>query len=94
MPKKDVCYVTTEPNDSLLVKGEIVAIKEPNFSWTEIERGEKPSHRADIGYAVKTMYVSNDKLQFRKKPNQRLVIIKKNGKDFIDSQVFELPTEN
>lgn len=94
MPKKDVCYITTEPNGSLLVKGQIVAIKEPNFQWTEIERGEKPSHRTDIKYAIKTLYISNDKLQFRKKPDQRLVVIKKNGKEFIDPQVFELPSEN
>ena len=89
MPKKDVCYVTTNALKPKYLKGQIIAIKEPNSEWSDIERGKKKSDNSKIRFAVKTLVVAKVKLQ--PPHDKRLVIIKKNSKDFVDVVPAHVP---
>ena len=91
MPKKDVCYVTTGDLEPIYLKGQIVAIKEPHSEWSAVERGTADAKNSDIRYAVKTLIVSEVKLNSVQE--NRLVIIKKNGRDFIDVRPRYTPGE-
>ena len=82
MPKKDVCYVNTKALEPQYLKGQIVAIKEPDSAWSDIECGKKKSDGSKMRYSVKTLVVAKTKLN--PPSDKRLVIIKKNGKDFVD----------
>ena len=91
MIEKDVCYITTDALEPVYLKGQIVSIKEPDSEWSEIERGNKIPENSDIRYAVKTLIVSEVKLNSVQE--NRLVIIKKNGRDFIDVRPRYTPGE-
>ena len=82
MPKKDVCYVATDALEPKYLKGQIVVIKDPGFEWTDTELGKKKPKNSKMRFGVKTLNVAKTKLSAP--PDKRLVIIKKNGKDFID----------
>tara|TARA_R100000008_G_C3584815_1_gene171348 strand:- start:1345 stop:1626 length:282 start_codon:yes stop_codon:yes gene_type:complete len=82
MPKKDVCYVATDALEPKYLKGQIIVIKDPGFEWSEVERGKKDPEQSKMRFGVKTLNVTKAKLT--PNPDKRLVIIKKNGKDFID----------
>ena len=36
---KDVCYLTTDKKEPYTLKGQIIAIKEPNSIWSIAEKG-------------------------------------------------------
>jgi len=36
---KDVCYLTTDKKEPYTLKGQIIAIKEPNSIWSAAEKG-------------------------------------------------------
>ena len=91
MPKKDVCYVTTNTLEPKYFKGQIIAIKEPNSYWSEIERGNENPKNPKIKFAVKTLVVAKTKLESVQE--NRLVIIKKNGRDFVDVRPLHRPGE-
>ena len=80
MPKKDVCYVTT---DDL----------EPNSEWSEIERGIKNPQNPKMKFAIKTMVVAKTKLKPSVKKEYRLVIIKKNNRNYIEMLPKYIPPE-
>ncbi len=91
MPKKDACYVTTDALEPFYLKGQIIAIKEPESEWSETERGLANPEDSDIRLAVKTLNISKAKLS--SKPDNRLVITKKNGRDFVDMKPRYSPGE-
>ena len=91
MPKKDVCYITTNALEPKYLKGQIITIKEPQSDWSEIERGNKIPGDSDIRLAVKTLVVS--KVKLNSVTENRLVIIKKNGRDFVDLKPKYNPPE-
>ena len=82
MPKKDVCYVTTDALEPVYLKGQIIAIKDPGFEWTETERGQQKPQNSKMRFSVKTLTLSKAKLNLDS--NKRLVIIKKNGRELVD----------
>ncbi len=84
MPKKDVCYVATDQLEPIYLKGQIVSIKEPDSEWSEIERGIKEPKNSDMRLAVKTLTVAKAKLNPSVKKENRLVIIKKWYRDYVD----------
>jgi hypothetical protein len=93
MPKKDVCYITTDALEPIYLKGQIISIKEPNSDWSEIERGTRDPEDSDIRFAVKTLVVAKAKLEPRLKKESRLVIIKKNNRDYVDVVPKYIPPE-
>jgi hypothetical protein len=94
MPKKDVCYITTDDLEPIYLKGQIVSIKEPNSEWSEIERGIKdPQNNSKISFAIKTLVVAKPKLKPSVKKENRLVIIKKNNRDYVDVVPKYVPLE-
>lgn len=93
MPKKDVCYVATDALEPRYLKGQIISIKEPNSEWSEIERGSKAPENSDIKFAVKTLVVAKTKLEASVQRENRLVIIKKNNRDFVDTAPNYVPPE-
>ena len=93
MPKKDVCYVTTDKLEPIYLKGQIVSIKEPNSEWSEIERGQRDPESSDMRLAVKTLNVAKSKLRPSVKKENRLVIIKKWYRDYVDVVPKYVPPE-
>ena len=93
MPKKDVCYITTSGLEPIYLKGQIVSIKEPNSDWSDIERGLKDPQNPNIKFAVKTLVVAKSKLEPSVSKESRLVIIKKNNRDFVDVVAKYTPEE-
>jgi hypothetical protein len=93
MPKKDVCYVTTDNLEPIYLKGQIIAIKEPNSEWSEIERGVKEPVGSDMRLAVRTMMVAKTKLKLPVSQQKRLVIIKKNNRNYVDVVTKYKPPE-
>ena len=93
MPKKDVCYVTTAILEPVYLKGQIVSVKEPNSEWSEIERGHKNPHKPNMRFAVKTIVIAKAKLDPSVKKENRLVIIKKNNRDYVDVVPKYIPSE-
>ena len=93
MPKKDLCYVTTDNLEPVYLKGQIISIKEPNSEWSDIERGLKDPQNPNIKFAVKTLVVAKAKLEPRLKKESRLVIVKKNNRDYVDVVPKYIPPE-
>ena len=93
MPKKDVCYVTTGDLEPVYLKGQIVSVKEPDSEWSDIERGVKNPQNPSIRFAVKTLVVAKPKLKPSVSKENRLVIIKKNNRDFVDVVPKYMPPE-
>ena len=91
MPKKDVCYVATDILEPKYLKGQIVAIKEPDSEWSEIERGNNNPENSDIKFAVKTLVIAKAKLEPSVQKENRLVITKKNNRDFVDTVPNHMP---
>lgn len=89
MPKKDVCYITTDALEPEYLKGQVIVIKEPNSIWSDIERGKKKPKASKIKLAIKTLNIAKTKLSST--TESRLVIIKKNGKDFVDLVPIYIP---
>tara|TARA_R100000008_G_C3489941_1_gene118189 strand:- start:264 stop:539 length:276 start_codon:yes stop_codon:yes gene_type:complete len=89
MPKKDVCYVNTSALEPKYLSGQIISIKEPDSEWSDIECGKREPENSNMRFAVKTLVVANNKLSLL--GENRLVIIKKNGKDFVDVRPRFIP---
>ena len=93
MPKKDVCYITTGNLEPKYLKGEIISIKEPNSEWTEIETGVKNPNNPNMRFAVRTMVIAKPKLEDPLLKDSRLVIIKRNGRNYVDMVPKYIPGE-
>tara|TARA_R110002074_G_scaffold313031_2_gene483672 strand:- start:796 stop:1083 length:288 start_codon:yes stop_codon:yes gene_type:complete len=93
MPMKDVCYITTDNLEPVYLKGQIVSIKEPNSEWSKIERGDKNPQNPKMRFAVKTIMIAKAKLKPSVKKESRLVIIKKNNRDYVDVVPKYIPPE-
>ena len=81
MPKKDICYVATDALEPFYLKGQIVAIKEPNSIWSAVEKGIKTLPNSEMIYAVKTIMIAAPKLTMK---NKKLILTKKNGRNYVD----------
>ena len=68
----------------MYLKGQIVSIKEPNSEWSDIEKGIKSPQNPNIRFAVKTLAIAKPKLKHSVTKENRLVVIKKNNRDFVD----------
>ncbi len=93
MIEKDVCYITTDASEPIYLKGQIIAIKPADSEWSEIERGNKPPENSNIAYAVKTLFIDEDKLNSSAKKGSRLVIIEENGEEIVQIVPKHIPLE-
>ena len=93
MPKKDVCYVTTAILEPVYLKGQIVSIKEPNSEWSDIERGIKIPEGSDMRLAVQTIMVAKTKLEIPASQKKRLIVVKKNNRNYVDAIPKYVPPE-
>ena len=93
MIEKDVCYITTDALEPVYLKGQIVSIKEPDSEWSEIERGNKIPENSDIRYAIKKLFIDENKLDPSVKRNNRLVLTEEDGEEVVTVILKYTPPE-